>query len=97
MQPGVHDSIHKKPAIRQYPNQINPHRDSLLFYFTHFTLIMFSIAMYVRFLPTGRRRRSKKKGGKEKINEIKIVDKVKVKCPRVSHESICGCSLYIHS
>lgn len=53
--------------------------------------------MYVRFLPTGRRRRSKKKGGKEKINEIKIVDKVKVKCPRVSHESICGCSLYIHS
>lgn len=38
---------------------------------------------------------------KRKINEIKIVDKVKVKCLRTSHESICvwvsGCSLYIHS
>jgi hypothetical protein len=39
------------------------------------------------FLPAGRRR--SKKEEKKKIKEIEIVDKVKVKCPRASHEGIC--------
>jgi len=59
---------------------------------------MFSIAMYVCFSQLEEEEAKKRK---RKINEIKIVDKVKVKCLRTSHESICvwvsGCSLYIHS
>jgi len=55
--------------------------------------------MYLCFSQLEEKEGAKKR--KRKINEIKIVDKVKVKFPRASHESICewvsGCSLYIHS